>query len=192
MSLPDVGHYADSGLYDGAEGGHFIGLRYACLKNAHLTALAEKPYGKRYAHLRIVGTRRPRHVHCGREQLIKPFFHDCLAVRSSYAYHRQGIFFAMALGQPLQSLERTDHKQEIGSGKEAVGRFGYSADYEIAHAAAIKVGNVLVSVVKARTQRKEKSCFRKDQRTAVREKPVDVGFGCAKTACADEGRYFIY
>ena len=81
----------------------------------------------------------------------------------------------MAFGESLERLERTDHEQEVSLGVVPlmVGRHG--THHEVAHAAAVEVGNVSVSVAHFGAEREEERGFGESQRAAVGKQPVNGG-----------------
>ena len=52
----------------------------------------------------------------------------------------------MAFGEALQGFQRTDDEQEVGIGVELLAVGGHLPHHEVAHAAAVEFGNVVVAV----------------------------------------------
>ncbi len=64
--------------------------------------------------------------------------------------------------------------------------------HKITHPAAIKVGNIVMTVVAFGAQREKQSLFRKTQRAAIREYPPDISVGISYAPCPDERYYLLY
>ena len=163
MCGTDVGHHADGRLDNGTQRLHLARLRYACFKNADAAALVEQPDRERHAHLRVVTAGRARHVHRKHQQLVDPFLHNCFAVRAGDANDGQNVLLSVSLGEALQGFEGTEHAQEISIGIVRLVIFGHRADHEIAHAPAVEVGDIFVSVAHGSAEGEEKGCFGESQ-----------------------------
>ena len=97
----------------------------------------------------------------------------------------------MALGQPLESLQRTDYFQEVGTGIEPLIILGHIDDDEIGDAPAIELRNVVMAVVALRAEREEERLFGKAEGTTVGEKKTNLCRGAAETVGADERCYLL-
>ena len=180
MGAADVGQYADGRIDDGAQGIHLSHFGDAGFEDAHFSLLVHEPHGKRDTDLRIVAPWGACHVLVGRDELVEPFLHHGFPVASGDAHHGDIELLAVQFGEVLQRLQRTYDAQEVGSG-EVLTRTGKLRHHKVAHTAVIEVNDVFMSVVTLRTQGEKQGFFRKTQRTAVGENPIDPGLLVTET-----------
>ena len=191
MGVADEREHGDVGLYDAAQSLHLARLADASLEHSHLALLVEQPYREWHAYLRVVATRRARHLHLRREQLVEPFLHDGLSVAARDAHNRYVVFLAVTLGESLQGDKRVLHFQEVCVGVCCV-IVGRNILYdEVAHSAAVEVRNVVVTVVASRFQSEEQCLLCETERSAVSKEEPDVGVCCAKAVGSDERCYLF-
>ena len=97
----------------------------------------------------------------------------------------------MTLCQTLKGLTRVGHTKEIGIRIGGVAGGRHLRYHKVAYSPAIKLRNIMVSVVAFGLQSKEKRLLRKTKGAAVGEQKADRSVTPAVASCSDERCHFF-
>ena len=170
----DVGQDGDGGLDDVAQGEHLTGLADASLEHTHLGLLVHEPYRQGHSYLGVVAARTAGHEQAGREQLVEPLLHHRLAVGSGDAHDGDVELVTVSLCQSLESLQRIDHLQEVCLRIVGGVALGHVCHDEVPHPTAIKLRDVIMTVIALRLEREEQCFFRETKGSAVGKDEADI------------------
>ena len=109
--------------------------------------------------------------------MVQPFLDNGLSVGACNAYDGNIKAAAVAFGQMLERFQGICNHIKGGSGKATRIIVGQSAHHKITHTAAVKICHVFVAIIALRAQSEEKRSFRKGQRAAIRQKPINIFVG---------------